>query len=449
MINLFGKRSLYLLVVLLALFSCNKESEEVEMEEVTEMGMEEMGMNETPSTELNILFIIADDMGKDATAGFSEGIIKPNTPNLNSIKDAGLTFNNFWTYPTCSPTRASIITGKYGYRTGVNFAGDVLDTSEKILQQYINEQTNNAYATAIVGKWHLAGRNSTMNLESLGMDYYAGVIAGSVSDYYAWGLSEDGANTSQTGYTTEVFTELAINWVNDQEKPWFLWLAYNAPHTPFHVPPAEMHAQGDLLAYSDNVDATPYYMAAIEAMDYQIGRLLVNIPAAELDNTVIIFIGDNGTPGQVAQTPYSRRKAKGSLYQGGVNVPMFISGKNVSRTGTDNNLIGSTDLYSTIAELAGVNNSTINDSKSFKHLLTAETTHRAFQYTELDDGVNDSWGISNGEFKLIVNAANGDEEMYHLSDDPYENDNLLNSTLTATQESAKATLETELSVIRN
>lgn len=448
MTHLFEKNNFYFFLFLVVLFSCNKEKEEIAVVEPEEMETNEMDPDVTTATQPNILFIIADDMGKDATAGFSEGTIKPNTPNLNSIKDAGLTFNNFWTYPTCSPTRASIITGKYGYRTGVKFAGDVLDNSEKILQQYINEQTNNAYATAIVGKWHLAGRNTTTNLESFGMDYYAGVIAGSVPDYYAWDLSEDGASTSQTEYTTKVFTDLAINWVNDQDKPWFLWLAYNAPHTPFHAPPAEMHTQGNLPDYADNLDATPYYMAAIEAMDYQIGRLLANIPAAELDNTVIIFIGDNGTPGQVAQAPYSRRKAKGSLYQGGVNVPMFISGKNVSRTGAENSLIGSTDLYSTIAELAGVDNSTINDSKSFKHLLTTVATHRVFQYAELADGADDLWGINNGEYKLIVNA-NGTEELYDLGNDPYESANLLNSTLTAAQESAKAALETELGVIRN
>ncbi|MFK7979663.1 MAG: sulfatase-like hydrolase/transferase [Saprospiraceae bacterium] len=448
MLHLFEKNSFYLLLLLIVLFSCNKEREEIAIVEPEEMESNEMNPDVTTTTQPNILFIIADDMGKDATAGFSEGTIKPNTPNLNSIKDAGLTFNNFWTYPTCSPTRASIITGKYGYRTGVKFAGDVLDTSEKILQQYINEQTNNAYATAIVGKWHLAGRNSTTNLESLGMDYYAGVIAGSVSDYYDWDLSEDGASTSQTGYTTEVFTDLAIDWVNDQDKPWFLWLAYNAPHTPFHVPPADMHTQGNLPTYADNLDGTPYYMAAIEAMDYQIGRLLANIPDTELDNTIIIFIGDNGTPGQVAQAPYSRRKAKGSLYQGGVNVPMFISGKNVSRMGAENSLIGSTDLYSTIAALAGVDNSTINDSKSFKNLLTTVSPHRDFQYAELSDGENDLWGINNGEYKLIVNA-NGTEELYDLGNDPYESENLLNSTLTATQESAKVALETALGAIRN
>jgi len=489
MIDLLKKNTFYLLILLVVLFSCNKEREtpivgtgsvdmmdpdstdmidtdSIDMMDIDSMGTDSMDIIGTDSTDMtdsamdtvdtnsditsepNILFIIADDMGKDATAGFSEGSIKPNTPNLNSIKDAGLTFNNFWTYPTCSPTRASIITGKYGHRTGIKWVGATLSNSETVLQRYIKEQANQEYATAVVGKWHLSGNDSAMNPETFGIDYYAGIISGGVQNYYRWDLSEDGASTIQVGYTTEVLTDLAINWINNQEKPWFLWLAYNAPHTPFHVPPSEMHTRGNLPNYNDNLDGLPYYMAAIEAMDYQIGRLLENMSTEERDNTIIIFIGDNGTPGQVAQAPFARRKAKGSLYQGGVNIPMFISGKGVSRTGEENSVIGSTDLYSTIAELAGVNSSEIHDSKSFKNLLSTSTAARAFQYAEMDDGDRDLWAISNGTYKLIVNA-NRSEEMYNLSNDPYEENNLLNGTLTATQEAAKVVLETELRGIRN
>lgn len=404
--------------------------------------------NDSSSSTPNILLIITDDMGKDATQGFLEGSIKPNTPNLNKIKEEGLVFNNLWVNPTCSPTRASIITGKYGYRTGVKWAGDVLDQSEKILQQYINEATNNAYSTAIIGKWHLSGENSTVNPQSFGVDYYAGLIRGVAQNYYQWQLNENGTTSLNSEYTSKVFTDLSIDWINDQSKPWFLWLAYNAPHTPFHIPPNIMHAQGELSTYVEGVDPIPYYMAAIEAIDYQVGKLLEGIPEDQLDNTIIIFLGDNGSPTEVAQSPYSNNTVKGSLYQGGINVPMFISGKGVSRTGEDNNLICSTDIFSTIADLAGVNVSEIHDSKSFKTLLSSESTHRAFQYSEKDNETTDLWAISNGEFKLII-SANGNEEMYNLINDPYENDDLLDGTLNANEENAKIALEAELLNIRN
>ncbi|MFT6815775.1 MAG: arylsulfatase B [Sphingobacteriales bacterium] len=402
-----------------------------------------------PNTESpNILFIIADDLGKDAINGFSEGNIKPNTPNIDVIRTSGISFTNFWTNPTCTPTRASIITGKYGYRTGVKGVGDELSISETTLQEYISSETNNKYETAIVGKWHLSGNNSAINPETFGIDYYAGLIRGAVDDYYQWQLSEDGATSQNTEYITEVFTELSIDWINQQSKPWFMWLAYNAPHTPFHMPPSNMHSQGNLPAYSNGLDPTPYYMAAIEAMDFQIGRLLNNIPEEERNNTIIIFIGDNGTPNQVAQSPYSGSMVKNTLYQGGINVPLFISGNSVSRTGTDNNLIVSTDLFATIAEITGSSTNEIHDSKSFKSLLTQSTIIRDYQYSELVDGTDDECTISNGEYKLIVNSV-GIEEMYNLVNDPYENSNLLNRTLSTIEQNAKLELETELTNIRN
>ncbi|MFT5921950.1 MAG: arylsulfatase B [Flavobacteriales bacterium] len=396
----------------------------------------------------NILLIIADDLGKDAINGFMEGSIKPSTPHIDAIRNNGLSFSNLWVYPTCSPTRASIITGRYGYRTGVKGAGDELGQSEVALQEHIGIETNNAYATAVVGKWHLSGNNPIANPEIFGIDYYAGLIRGAVDDYYQWQLTEDGSGSLQTEYTTEVFTDLAIDWVNEQSKPWFLWLAYNAPHTPFHVPPSEMHNQGGLPAYIEGTDPIPYYMAAIEAMDYQIGRFLDSIPADEVENTVIIFIGDNGTPSQVAQSPYSSNTVKSTLYQGGINTPMFISGTGVSRTGIATNLITSTDLFSTISEIAGGSSNAIHDSKSFKGLFSQSSVHREYQYSELNDGVDDQWAISNGAYKLMVDF-NGDEEMYYLVDDQYENTDLLDGSLSSMEQDAKAELEGILDSIRD
>ncbi|MFT7419601.1 MAG: arylsulfatase B, partial [Arcticibacterium sp.] len=150
---------------------------------------------EIPSIDSpNILFIVADDLGKDAINGFTEGSIKPNTPNIDAIRKGGLSFNNFWTYPTCTPTRSSIITGKYGYRTGVKGAGDILDQSEITLQKHISDNTNNNYASALVGKWHLSGNGLGADPESFGIDYFAGLIRGVADDYYEWKFSEDGVS---------------------------------------------------------------------------------------------------------------------------------------------------------------------------------------------------------------------------------------------------------------
>lgn len=401
----------------------------------------------TESAAPNILLIIADDLGKDAIKGYAEGSIKPNTPNIDDIRTKGLTFNNFWSYPVCSPTRASLLTGKYGYRTNVKGASDILSPSETSLQKYINDNSSHKYATAIVGKWHLAGTNNTFNPETMGIDYYSGLIRGAVTDYYNWQLTEDGSTKTQNSYITEALTMSSISWINQQTKPWFLWLAYNAPHAPFHVPPSTMHSQGNLPEYTNGMNATPYYMAAIEAMDFQIGRLLNSIPSDVRDNTLIIFIGDNGTVNQVAQSPYLSTRVKSTLYQGGINVPLFISGHGVEKTGTENNLIDVTDLFSTIAEVAGVKSSAIHDSQSFKSLFTSSATIRNYQYSEIKDDNNDMWAISNGKYKLIVTAT-GDKQLFYLTTDPYESINLLNGNLTPDQTSAMLALETQLLVIR-
>jgi len=130
------------------------------------------------------------------------------------------------------------------------------------LQRYIAEETDGGYATALIGKWHLSN-SPTFNPESLGIDYYAGVLGAAPESYYDWQLTEGGASTTSAGYNSEVLTDRAIDWVQSQERPWFLWLAYNAPHSPFHVPPSEMHSQGALPEFRRGMDATPYYMAGL------------------------------------------------------------------------------------------------------------------------------------------------------------------------------------------
>lgn len=387
-------------------------------------------------------------MGKDALNGYAEGTIKAHTPHIDAIRKSGVNFTNFWTYPTCSPTRASMITGKYGYRTDVRWANQKLDENEVLLQKYIRENTDDSYATAVVGKWHISGYDTTINPETFGIDYYAGIFIGSVKDYYNWTLSEKGKQTISKEYTTKKFTDLALNWINKQEKPWFMWLAYNAPHTPFHIPPAEMHGQGDLPPYTKYVDPTPYFMASIEAMDSQIGKLLNSLSKEDRENTIIIFMGDNGTEPIVTQDPYDKNQVKRSLYQGGINMPLFVSGKGVERKGIDNNLITSTDIFATIADIAGVDIDEINDSKSFKSLFSEKKSIRTYQYAEMKNEKNDAWTISNGTYKLLV-FADGEEEMYHLINDPYEKSNILNSPLNIVEKKTKEALEAELLRIRN
>lgn len=407
-------------------------------------------MSDTTATNVakpNIIFIIADDMGLDATSGYTIGNIKPSMPNLTALQNTGLKFTNFSTNPLCSPTRASIISGKYGYKTGVLTVDDILSNSEITLQKFINQNTQNAYATAVIGKWHLAGTSTTFNPESLGIDYYSGILSGGLPSYTNWTLREDGNSTPQTAYSTEKLTDLAKTWVSQQSKPFFLWLAYNAPHSPFHVPPANMHKQGNLSSNTVDINANPlpYYLASIEAMDYQIGQLLASLTTEQKANTIIIFIGDNGTPNQVSQT-YSRNRVKNTLYQGGINTALIVSGKGVERTGSDNSLLNSTDLFATIATICGVSTETYNDSKNFSSLFKTSKAIREYAYSEVKDGSVDEYTIRNLKNKLIV-KTNGSQEFYDLEKDPLETNNL-NEKLNNEEKITKNQFLEELKKIR-
>lgn len=407
-----------IILLLLSLFivSCDDNIEPVteEINDTSEI--------DNTSKQPNILFIIADDMGLDACPGYDVGNIKPNMPNLKKLMDSGVKFTNLWSNPTCSPTRAGIITGKYGLRNGVLAVDQVLSTSETSLQSYIDNNTNKTYSSAVIGKWHLSKDANHPN--NMGIDYYAGTLGGGVPSYYNWSLVENGQTSNNKEYITSKFTDLAIDWVEQQTKPWFLWLAYNAPHTPFHVPPNKLHSQGSLSTNQTSIDTNPlpYYMAAIEALDAEMGRLINTLSEEEKEKTIIIFIGDNGTPNQVAQE-YNSRRVKGSIYQGGVNVPMVISGNGVTRINdTEDALINTTDLFATIANIAGASATEINDSQSFKSLLsTTNKTKRVYVYTE-----NQDYTIRNKTHKYIY-FENGSEALYNLNSNPLENPNLLST----------------------
>ncbi len=402
----------------------------------------------------NILLIIADDMGLDASPVHPEGAIKPNMPFLQGLSNRGITFENFWTNPTCTPTRATILTGKYGFNSGVLGVlppNNGVSTSEVSLQSYLKSKTT--YQSAVIGKWHLStNRNGGAdNPAMMGVEHYAGFLSGGHTDYSDWELTENGNMSDVKEYSTRYFTDLGIEWIQKQEtknpeSPWFLWLAYTAPHSPFHLPPADLISATNLTGDDADIMANPlgYYHLMLEALDTEMGRLLETVD----ENTIIIFIGDNGSPSQVVQSPYSRRRAKGSVYQGGVNTPMVVAGRGVVGSGKrEPAIINSTDLYATIADIAQTNITRIHDSRSFKGLLSNEPyTPRDYVYAEADSDI-DVWAIRDDTYKLIV-FEDGSKEFYNLIEDPYEADELISKGLNATQTAAKLSLEEFASSIR-
>ncbi len=397
----------------------------------------------------NILLIIADDMGLDADPCHPDiGSEKPNMPNLVALCKSGVTFDNVWVNPVCSPTRSTMMSGQYAFRTGVTDVDKILSPDVLSLADVLTEKVPVPYANAFIGKWHLSWPEADLNAPSaLGVQYFAGFMGGGVRNYFDYPLIEQGVKKRSTQYTTTVFTDKAISWIanqksKDQNRPWFLWLAYNAPHAPFHMPPRDLISDKTLSWTDEDIKNNPrkYYLASLEALDKEMGRLLASISPEVLANTTIIFVGDNGTPAEVIQAPYSAEKAKNSVYQGGVWWVLTVAGHGVTKKNVhENTLINGTDIFATVSQIAGADMGdikTVKDSMSFRSALTwgdNKGYKRSFLFTEWAPArgpTRDAWTIRDDRYKVIVNS-NGTKELYDLVSDPYENNNLMRSSLSS------------------
>ncbi len=395
----------------------------------------------TTAASPNIIFIIADDMGWDVFGSYP-GIAgaKATTPTIDSLARSGITFTNYWVNPICAPTRASMLTGKYAFRTGVGGVQTpqtaTLQSTETVIQKYIKDKTANGYATAVIGKWHVSSTTQLSAPENFGVGYYTGIFTGAAADYNNWSQTSNAVQQNVTTYTTTHFVNQAITWIPQQTKPFFLWLAFNAPHTPFHRPPLNLITNQSLVDNQATINANPfpYYLASIEAMDREIARLIATLTTAQKENTVFVFMGDNGTPAQVAQAPYTTNGTKNKLFQGGVNTPLIICGKNITRRNVvETAMVQATDMFTTFADIAGAGSANYQDGISIKPLFTdGNAAKRTFAYTEQfgnTSATDDGYAIRNSLYKLI-HLNSGTEYFYKISTDPFEQTNLLSGTLT-------------------
>ncbi len=361
----------------------------------------------------NILVIIADDIGKDALSIYDCPSARQTakTPNIEALAKSGVQFDNFWTSSLSSPTRAMLITGKYGFSTGVLTTAPIMSRLEHTIQKEISDSHSNA----IFGKWHLSHKLSRP--KDYGIDHFAGYMGGGVSSYTDWISITNGIANNETKYAPTKITSWAKDWIESQNEPWFCWIAYPSAHTPYHNPPNSI-----LPDYTDGSEKLPYFIEMIESLDLEIGRLLESV---DLDNTVVIFLGDNGTAGEVYQG--DSPGGKGTTYQGGINNPLIIAGAGVTRKNTiDTNLVNATDIFPTIAELSGKSLSQYEDGYSIKPLLLKDwNTPREYLFT---DYVGKRGGyrnvISDGRYKL-VSVKGTETEFYDLLNDPNEQNNII------------------------
>ncbi len=408
----------------------------------------------------NVLLIIADDLGADSfplTA--SAGASLPPMPVTSGLKASGVLFRNAYAHPTCSPTRAAILTGRHPYLTGIGQAlagasSPQLQASEFTLPEAFAANAPLGYNLASFGKWHLtSGPGSAPTPNTIGgWPNYAGLIIGQLPDYFNWNKTTNGVTANATTYATTDTTNDAVAWIRARgTAPWFLWVAYNAPHTPFHKPPNDLHSY-DYLPGTVGANKRPYFEAACEALDTEIGRLL---SVVDLTKTTVIFLGDNGTVAEVIQPPYSAAHAKDSLYEGGTKVPLIIAGAGVTAPNRDSTAqVGVVDLYASILELAGIDPSIVQpaanptNSHSLRAILQNLTDSRRFAFSEQFGGsltaAQSGQALRDAPGYKLCAFQDGREEFYDLTNDPDEQANLLSGLLTATQQASYYGLKLEL-----
>lgn len=320
-----------------------------------------------PAEPGNILILIADDLGIDQIGAYGVGSDPAPTPTLDLIAGAGVLFRNAWSQPTCSPTRASIQTGRFAFRTSIGTVinpfsnGPALPLSEVTLPEMLDLGTGGLYAHAAIGKWHLGsaqtGADFAPNLA--GYSHFAGSLEGQIGNYFNWRRVVNGSVAQSTRYATTSSVNDGLAWIRQQDGPWLCVVSFQAPHAPFHRPPPRLHSQvlppgtPPISCDAPGPDPRPFYKAAVEALDHEIGRMIFSLPAGELAQTTVFFLADNGTDRCLPQAPFTS-DAKGTLYEGGVRVPLLVAGLGVVQGGECAALVGVTDLFATVAELAGV-----------------------------------------------------------------------------------------------
>jgi arylsulfatase A-like enzyme len=383
------------------------------------------------------------------------------------LADEGVLFRNAWAHPVCSPFRSAVLTGRHAFRTGVgqvvtnNSTG--LPEAEITIPEAIDQLTSLGADHAAFGKWHLGnesnGGNQAPNVAGFG--HYVGGL-GNINmgppnqgpyDYFRWRKTTNGRSEIVERYAATETVDEALAWLSGRETSYFVYLAMHLPHSPFHAPPEALHSL-DLPADApgQGEDPKPYFSAMIEAMDSEVGRLLDGLSPAQRARTSVIYIGDNGSSTRTATGPVPRGRAKGTIYQGGLHVPLVLSGPAVVAPGREvDALTGSVDLHATVLDLMGAEPTvwqSRTDSVSLAPYLRdpEQPARRSYVLSEQfggGGGDGDGKALRDVRFKYL-RFDDGREELYDLEADPYEQRELMLQGLDAESEAALDRLRAEL-----
>lgn len=325
----------------------------------------------------NIVLILSDDQGWGDLA--INGNLAANTPNINRIAHEGASFSNFYVCPVCSPTRSELLTGRYAVRAGVcdvSNGGERIDLDETTIADYFKKA---GYATGAFGKWH-SGTQYPYHPNARGFDEFYGFCSGHLGNYWNPMLDHNGEIVEGKGFITNDLTNRAIEYVKkNKEKPFFVYIPYNTPHSPMQVPDNWWNKYKNINIIQNATEAsredkthTKAVLALSEIVDWNVGRMMETLKTLGLDDrTIIIYLSDNGPNGH--RWNGGMKGVKGTTDEGGVRSPFFIRWKGKIQAGRNVEQLSSVvDLLPTLLDLAGVKPPLYNkplDGVSLKSIL--------------------------------------------------------------------------------
>jgi len=405
-----------------------------------------------PATRLadkpNVLVILADDLGYGDLSSYGATDLK--TPNIDKLVAAGMRFDNFYANcPVCSPTRASLLSGRYPdmvgvpgvIRTHITDNWGYLAPDAVLLPKLLKppllrvaEQGGGGYHTAIVGKWHLGLASPNIPNEH-GFDHFHGFLCDMMDDYYKhrrhninyMRLNEK--EIDPQGHATDLFTQWAVDYIKDRSKsqqPFFLYLAYNAPHAP--IQPPDDWLERVKSRQPGISDQRAKLVALIEHLDDGIGKVIACLKDCGVsDNTLVIFTSDNGGQLSVGANNGPLRAGKQDMYEGGIRVPMCaVWPGRIAPSSRSNRVALTMDLYPTICEAAGAKIAHEIDGRSILPTLLGRrqpAEDRILFWMRREGGGYNGrayYAARYGDFKLVQKDPFEPMQLYNLKDDPQE-----------------------------
>ena len=391
----------------------------------------------------NILLILADDHGYGDLSVHNGPSIE--TPNLDRIAAGGMRFTRFYANSSvCSPSRASLMTGRFPDRVGVP---GVIRTHAQNNWGYFRQDAvtlpsmlkQKDYATALIGKWHL-GLETENHPCRRGFDHFHGFLGDMMDDYYTHlrhdnnYMRRDFDTIVPRGHATELFTEWSVEFLRaraQSSSPFFLYLAYNAPHTPIQPPDAWV-----ARVREREPDISPQrakYIALVEHMDAGIGRVLDTLEeTGQLSNTLVIYTSDNGGDMKVGAHNGQLRGQKGDMYEGGIRVPACAMWPgHIPEGHVTEQAAMLMDVFPTACEVAGVPLTHEVEGRSIWQTLQGEKQDFSERvlYWLRREGNQRFLGqcqraVRLGDIKLLHNSPFEPLELYNLATDALETTNV-------------------------